>query len=235
MLEDHAALSYLENEGNRIAYRMITGAGPGVVFLPGFASDMTGAKAAYLAEMAREKGFAYTALDYSGHGKSGGAFRALTLKHWLSDSLAVFDAATKGPQIVVGSSMGGWLALHLALARPSRVVGVIGIAAAPDFTEDLIWQKLDVAQRGAIEANGYIEDPSEYGPPLIITHDLIKAGREMLLLRAPLTIACPVHLIHGMRDGEVPWQTSLRIAEALTTGRCAYPPGKGWRAPPVAD
>ena len=218
MLEDQAKLSYLENAGNRIAYRAIAGSDPGVFFLPGFASDMTGSKAVFLADKAIAEGFAYTALDYSGHGQSGGDFKSLTLKNWLADTLAVFDAVASGPQIVVGSSMGGWLALHLALARPAQVAGIIGIAAAPDFTEDLIWNNLDAATRTHVETAGYLEDPSDYGPPMIITHDLIMSGRDMLLLRAPLDITCPVHLMHGMQDKDVPWQTSLRIAERLVTG-----------------
>jgi pimeloyl-ACP methyl ester carboxylesterase len=221
MIEDVDTISYLDNGGNRIAYQTIPAApdhaGPGVVFLPGFASDMTGSKALHLASKARAEGFAFTRMDYAGHGRSGGNFRDCTLATWLSDALAVFDT-TLGPQIVVGSSMGGWLALHLALARPARIHAIIGIAAAPDFTQDLIWQNLSAAQRAHLEEVGFIELPSEYGAPQVITRALIESGRELLLLRGSIAIDRPVYLIHGLKDADVPWQTSIRISEAVTSG-----------------
>jgi pimeloyl-ACP methyl ester carboxylesterase len=210
-------LTYLEHEGQRLACRQSAGTTPGLFFLSGFRSDMAGAKADYLAAFARARGLAFTRFDYTGHGLSSGTLRDGDIGRWLSDALAVFDTLTTGPQLVVGSSLGGWLALLLALARPARVQALIGIAAAPDFTQDLMWAGMSPAQQAALLADGEIAVPTEYDPePYLITRRLIESGRRHLLLRAPLAIGCPVRLLQGLQDRDVPWQTALKLAEVLT-------------------
>ena len=205
-------------DGVTIAYRRTPGRTPGVVFLGGFRSDMGGTKALALEAHCRAAGRAYARLDYRGHGESAGRFEDGTIGLWAGDAIAVLDAATEGPQILVGSSMGGWIMLLAALARPGRVAGLVGIAAAPDFTEDLIWDQYSDTQRAAILRDGVIIEPSDYDPNgYPITRGLIEDGRKHLLLRAPIELGCPVRLLHGMRDPDVPWQTALRIAERLTS------------------
>ena len=207
-------------DGTRIDYRRLAaGAGearPGIVFLPGFASDMTGAKGTALAAWANERGQALLRFDYSGHGQSSCAFRDGTIGRWTADALAAIDRLTAGPLILVGSSMGGWIMLLAALARPDRIAGLVGIAAAPDFTEDLMWAAMQPMTRARLLAEGVIYQPSQYQEtPLEITRALIDDGRLHLVLRAPLDIRCPVRLLHGMADPDVPWQTSARLAERL--------------------
>lgn len=199
-----------------LAYRRVPGrGGPGVVFLGGFKSDMTGSKASHLAAWCAARGRAFLRFDYSGHGASGGRFEDGTIGRWLDDALAAFDALAEGPQVVVGSSMGGWIALLLALRRPERVAALVGIAAAPDFTEELIWKELSPEIRGAIARDGAWLRPSEYGEPYPITRALIEDGRKHLLLGGPIPIRAPVRLLHGQRDADVPWEMSLRLAERL--------------------
>ncbi|MBY0337803.1 MAG: alpha/beta fold hydrolase [Acetobacteraceae bacterium] len=200
-----------------LAWRRLRGASPGVVFLGGFNSDMTGSKAGHLAQWCAARGRAFLRFDYSGHGASGGRFVDGTIGQWLADSVAVFDALTEGPQILVGSSMGGWLALLLALRRRERVAGLIGIAPAPDFTEELMWAGFPPELREAILRDGLWHRPSEYGAPYPITRALIEEGRNHLLLGGPIALDIPVRLLHGQRDADVPWQHSLRVAEALTS------------------
>jgi len=191
---------------------------PGVVFLGGVMSDMSGTKAVALEAWARRRGRAFVRFDYRGHGASTGRFQDGTIGTWAGDAVAVLDALTDGPQILVGSSMGGWIMLLAALARPQRVAGLVGIAAAPDFTEDLIWARATPEQRRAIESIGYIDNPSAYSEtPYRITRGLIEDGRRHLLLQRPIPLACPVRLIHGMDDIDVPWQTSQRLTEALAS------------------
>jgi pimeloyl-ACP methyl ester carboxylesterase len=188
----------------------------GVVFLGGFASDMTGTKASFLHDRCAEAGLGYLRFDYQGHGQSGGAFEDGTIGLWLEDTLAAFDRLTAGPQLVIGSSMGGWLGLLLAVARPDRVAALVGISAAPDFTEDLIWAQLSADQRAQLQKDGRIADPT--APPdqqAPITLRLIEEGRKHLILRAPIGLKCPVHLLQSQRDNEVPWQHALRIAEQI--------------------
>jgi pimeloyl-ACP methyl ester carboxylesterase len=205
-------------DGVTIAYRRTPGRAPGVVFLGGFRSDMSGTKAIALEAHCRRVGRAYVRLDYRGHGESTGRFEDGTIGLWAGDAIAVLDAATEGPQILVGSSMGGWIMLLAALARPDRVTGLVGIAAAPDFTEDLIWARYPQEVRDAIMREGVILQPSEYDPNgYPITRGLIEDGRKHLLLRAPIDLGCPVRLLHGMRDPDVPWQTALRLTEGLTS------------------
>ena len=203
-----------------IAYRATAGSTPGVMFCGGFMSDMTGTKATELEAHCRRTGRAYVRFDYSGHGESGGAFRDGTIGAWQDDALAVLDAIPSGPQILVGSSMGGWIALLLALARPERVAGLVGVAAAPDFTEDLIWSTADDETRRTLAETGEIVMPCDYGEdPYPITMRLIEEGRDHLLLRAPIALGCPIHLLQGMRDNDVPWRTALRIAELAESER----------------
>ena len=207
--------SLLECEGrDTIAYRAMAGNTPGVMFCGGFMSDMTGTKATALEAHCRRTGRAFVRFDYSGHGASGGAFRDGTIGLWRDDALAVLDRVASGPQVLVGSSMGGWIVLLLALARPERVAGLVGVAAAPDFTEDLIWSALDDEGRRTLAKTGEIVMPCDYGEdPYPITKSLIEEGRAHLLMRAPIALRCPIHLLQGMRDEDVPWRTALRIAE----------------------
>lgn len=205
-------------DGATIAYHRLEGKSPGIVFLGGFMSDMTGTKALALEAFCRARGQAFLRFDYFAHGTSSGAFAEATIGRWRDDALAVLDGLTDGPQILVGSSMGGWLMLLAALARPARVAALVGIAAAPDATEDLMWLRLSPAQRQALLRDGSLTTPSAYDPAgYVLTSRLIEEGRSHLLLRAPLAIACPVRLIHGMRDPDVPWPTSLRLAKRLAS------------------
>ena len=216
-MRDPPPISLLRRaDGGTIAYRATDGKSPGVVFLGGFMSDMTGTKASALEAHCRRAGRGFVRFDYSGHGASGGAFRDGTIGGWRDDALAVIDAARAGPLILVGSSMGGWLMLLAARARPERVAGLVGIAAAPDFTEDLMWDGFGDEARAALARDGVVECPSGHGePPYPVTMRLIEEARRHLLLRGPVPIACPVHLLHGMADAEVPWRTAPRIAERL--------------------
>ena len=205
--------------GHTVAYHATPGKSPGVVFCGGFASDMTGAKAIALDAFCRGEGRAYVRFDYLGHGASSGKFEQGTIGRWADDAIAVIDAATEGPLVLVGSSMGGWIMLLAALARPARVCGLVGSAAAPDFTEDLVRNLFDDAQRAALMRDGVVQVPSDYDEePYAITRALIEDGREHLLLHAPIPITCPVRLIQGMNDADVPWETVLRIAERLESG-----------------
>ncbi|MGH7043131.1 MAG: alpha/beta fold hydrolase [Acetobacteraceae bacterium] len=204
-------------DGVPLAARLLAGRAPTVVFLPGFRSDMTGDKASHLARLCAGRGQALLRLDYSGHGASGGRFEDGTIGLWTADALAVIDRLTSGPLILVGSSMGGWIALRVALARPARVAGLLGLAAAPDFTERLMWDAMAPPERARLLADGVLHVPGQYGPPTPITRALIEDGRRHLLLDAPIPIRCPVRLLHGQADPDVPWETSLRLA-ALITG-----------------
>ena len=206
--------------GDTIAYRAMAGSTPGVMFCGGFMSDMTGTKATALEAHCRSTGRAFVRFDYSGHGQSGGAFRDGTIGAWRDDALAALDRVASGPQILVGSSMGGWIVLLLALARPERVAGLVGVAAAPDFTEDLIWSTLDDEGRRTLTESGEIVMPCDYGDdPYPITMSLIEEGRDHLLLRAPIALDRPIHLLQGMCDEDVPWQTALTIAELVESER----------------
>ncbi len=179
-------------------------------------SDMTGTKALALEEHCRKRGLDFVRFDYQGHGQSSGKFADGTIGRWAEDAVAVLDQVTEGPQILVGSSMGGWIMLLTALARIERITGLVGIAAAPDFTEDLMWAEFSPEIRAEIENKGRYEQPTDYGDePYTITRDLIEEGRKNLLLRAPIPIRCPVRLLQGMRDEDVPWKTALRLTDAL--------------------
>jgi pimeloyl-ACP methyl ester carboxylesterase len=199
-------------DGVRLAYRHVPGRGPTLVFLPGYKSDMQGGKAQALAAWAAEQGLGMLRLDYSGCGESEGKFEDGTLDIWRDDVLAVIAEAKVGPLILIGSSMGGWLMLLVAEALGDQVAAMVGIAPAPDFTD---WD-FDDADRATIAANGRIERPSDYGyDPMVITRDFWQSGQSNLRLTKEIAIDCPVRLIHGQCDPDVPWETSLKLADAL--------------------
>lgn len=200
-------------DGVELAWARLAGrADPTVVFLPGFNSDMAGIKATSLRDMCAASGRAMLRLDYSGHGASGGAFDQGTIGRWMQDALFVIDRQTEGPLLLVGSSMGGWISLLIARQRPERVRAIVGIAAAPDFTETLMWDAMPPAEQAAFMAAGRREIPSQYGDPYVITRALIEDGRTHRLLGGPIGISCPIRLLQGQRDDDVPWETALAIA-----------------------
>ena len=199
-------------DGLPLAYRHRPGRGPTLVFLPGYKSDMTGDKASALAGWTREQGRAMLRLDYSGCGSSGGDFAEGTLDGWRDDVLALVDAVAPGPLVLVGSSMGGWLMLLVALARPERIAGMIGIAAAPDFTD---WGFTD-DEKARLLRDGRLERPSDYGDdPYLTTLGFWRSGQANRLLGGAVPLACPVRLLHGQEDEAVPFEISLRLAAAL--------------------
>lgn len=202
-------------DGSALAYDHLPGRSPGVLFCGGFRSDMTGTKATALRDACAQAGQAFTRFDYYAHGQSPGEWAQGKISRWRADALAILDRVTEGPQILVGSSMGGWIMLLAALARPDRVAGLVGIASAPDFTEDLMWAQYDAAARQAIMQNGVYFEPSAYGEPYPITRTLIEDGRNHLLLRAPIAIHCPVRLLHGEADQDVPWRLSYQIMQQI--------------------
>jgi pimeloyl-ACP methyl ester carboxylesterase len=194
---------------------MLPGRQPTVTFLHGFRSDMGGEKADALAALSAARGQAMLRFDCSGHGASGGDFADGTIGRWRDDALAVIDALAPGPLLLAGSSMGGWLALLVALARPRRVRALVGIAAAHDFTETQMWQAMTPDERATLLRDGRLIAPGAYGDPYPLTRALIEEGRHHLLLAAPIRLACPVRLLHGQQDADVPWQTALRLAERI--------------------
>lgn len=200
------------SEGRRLAYHASPGSQPGIVFLGGFKSDMTGTKAVYLEDWAKAQGRAFLRFDYSGHGESSGAFADGCIGDWAQDAVAALSTLTEGPQILVGSSMGGWIALLLARRMPERVAGLVGIAAAPDFTEDSMWPELTDAQRDQILTEGQTELPNEYDDqPYILTRRLFEDGKTQLVLRAPLELPFPVRLVQGTADEAVAVSVPLRL------------------------
>lgn len=214
MKEHHGTLD--RGDGVRLAWRRTPGRGPGVVFLGGFNSDMTGSKAEFLAGWCEARGTPFLRFDYSGHGASEGRFADGTIGRWAEDAACVIAAQADGPQVLVGSSMGGWIALLLAARGRAAARALVGIAPAPDFTEDLMWAEFPPEVRAAIERDGVWHRPSEYGAPYPITRALIEDGRQHLLLRGPLPVGVPVRILQGQQDPDVPWQHALRIADALT-------------------
>jgi len=203
-------------DGATIAYHRLAGEPPGIVFLGGFRSDMTGTKALFLEDYCRTCGRAYVRFDHFGHGASSGDIARGTIGRWREDAIAVIDSLTLGPQILIGSSMGGWIMLLAALARPERVAALVGIAGAPDFTEELLWPRLTPAQRVEIMERGVVILPSDFDPAgYPYTRALIEDGRRHLLLGAPIALEMPVRLLHGLADESVPWQLSLRLAERI--------------------
>ena len=199
-------------QGRRLAYHRTPGRGPGIVFCGGFMSDMTGTKAIWLEDWARQQGRAFLRFDYSGHGESSGAFEEGCIGDWAEDAMAALTALTEGPQVLVGSSMGGWIALLLARRAPERVKGLVGIAAAPDFTEDSMWPDLSAAQQREILEHGRTEMPNSYDDrPYILTRRLFEDGRAQLVLRDPLPLPFPVRLVQGTEDEAVATEVPLRL------------------------
>ena len=200
-------------EGRRIAYHKSGTKGPTVVFLGGLKSDMEGTKAIHLGAWAQKRDQSFLRFDYSGHGESSGTFEEGCIGDWHQDTLAAVDALTSGPLIVVGSSMGGWQALLLARAIPERIAGMVTIAAAPDFTEDSYWAGFSEEQKQALDTVGYVELPSDYMEPYVITRRMIQDGRENLVLRAPLELPFPVRMLQGTEDTAVETSVALRLLE----------------------
>ncbi len=208
-------------EARAIAVLAREGKAPGLVWLGGFRSDMTGTKAEALDRYAAEKGLAATRFDYSGHGQSGGRFEDGTITRWLREAEAVFNAMTEGPQILIGSSMGGWIALLLAKrlrehGESERLRGMVLIAPAFDMTKDLMWDAFSAKQKAAIRKHGFLSEPSAYSSePNILTLKLIEDGEKHLFGEHPIETGCPVHVIQGMRDEDVPWSHATKLMERL--------------------
>ena len=212
-LADMIDIQHLETgSGHRLAYRHRSGNGPTIIFLPGYMSDMEGGKATAVDAWAEAQGRAMLRFDYAGCGKSEGDFGAQSLAGWRDDVIAMIDQVARGPVVLIGSSMGGWVMLLAALARPDRVRGLVGIAAAPDFTS---WGFTD-AQKEMIRRDGRLEEPSPYGEqPYVTTRTFWESGESLLLLGQEIGIDCPVRLLHGQADADVPWSISLQLMETL--------------------
>lgn len=211
---------FMDIDGAKIAVRNRPGhLAPGVVWLGGYRSDMLGTKAVVLDEWAQKTGHSALRLDYSGHGESGGDFNQGTISRWLNESLAVLAKYAQGPQILVGSSMGGWIALRMAqeLKKAGKPpAGIVLIAPAPDFTVELVEPTLTDAQKRDLVEKGYFEEPSDYSPnPYIYTRALIEDGRDNLVLKGIIETGCPVHILQGMQDPDVPYKHALKLVEHL--------------------
>jgi len=207
-------------DGEQVAYAHIEGQGPGILFLSGFNSNMQGDKALALDGWCRQNGRQYTRFDYQGHGASSGKFEDGTIGRWIDDAIAVLDEVASGPQLLVGSSMGGWIMLQVALARPERVVGLVGIAPAPDFTEAMRNGGLSPEQMLQLELSGScgIDNCYDDGEPYHISRELLEEGSKHCLLNGQdIAIDLPVRLIHGQCDDDVPWERSLILAEKLAS------------------
>ena len=205
-------IEHLDVGGRSIAYRLRRGNVPTLLFLPGYASDMEGTKAVALDQFAADRGVAMLRLDYSGTGSSGGSFEQGTLALWLEEALAAVDRLTNGPLVLIGSSMGGWIALHLAQLRPERVKAIVGIAAAPDFTE---WG-FSTEQKSRLRRDGRIEEANPYGPGLsVFTRDFWESGQQLRLLDREIAVDAPVRLLHGERDEDVPLDIAFRLIRQL--------------------
>jgi pimeloyl-ACP methyl ester carboxylesterase len=206
------AAAHLDIAGRQIAYRLRDQGDPTLVFFPGYASDMEGTKALALDTFAAQRGLSMLRFDYSGTGSSGGRFDDGTLALWLEESLAAVDRLTGGPLILAGSSMGGWIAMHVALLRRQRVRALVGIAAAPDFTD---WG-FTPEQKAELQARGRIEEPNPYGPePQLFTLGFWDSGQLLRLLDSEIAIDCPVRLLHGEQDAVVPLDVAFRTMRAL--------------------
>ncbi|MFC6490783.1 alpha/beta hydrolase [Nitratireductor sp. GCM10026969] len=217
----HSEPIHFDVDGTKIAVRRRQGRTPGVMWLGGYLSDMRGTKAEALDAWGRDNGIAVTRHDYSGHGESGGAFKDGTISRWLAESLAVFRRFTEGKQVLVGSSMGAWIALRMIqelqkAGEGARVGGLLLLAPAPDFTTDLVEPGLSAEQRKVLQSQGYIEEPSEYSPePTVYTRALLEDGRENRVLEGIIDTHCPVHILQGMADPDVPYSHAMRLVEHL--------------------
>jgi pimeloyl-ACP methyl ester carboxylesterase len=207
---------FVSPQGRRLAYRYSApSTGLTFVWLSGFKSDMTGTKVTVLETWAQQAGHGFLAFDYSGHGVSGGAFEDGTISAWREDALAAIEGLTSGALVLVGSSMGGWMALLSALALKNRVAAMVLIAPAPDFTQKLMWPEFSAEQQAEIMDQGRTLRPTDYGDPYPITRDLIEDGKQWALLDAPIDLTCPIRILQGMQDPDVPWQHAFRLVEAL--------------------
>jgi len=206
-------------DGTELAYQHCAGRGPGILFCAGFNSNMQGDKALALETWCRAQGRQFTRFDYFGHGQSSGSLEQGCIGRWRDDALVMLDQVTSGPQLIVGSSMGGWIMLLVAQARPGRVAGLVGVAAAPDFTERMRNERLSEAQLRQLADTGYCDMPNHYddGQSYRISQQLLDEGREHVLLEKDIAIDVPVRLLHGQCDEDVPWQHALSIAAALTS------------------
>ncbi|WP_170561500.1 alpha/beta fold hydrolase [Ruegeria atlantica] len=212
-----AATDFLSTaQGRRLAYHKSEGTGPTIVFLGGLKSDMEGTKAVHLEAWAKARGQAFLRFDYSGHGESSGKFEGGCIGDWHEDTLAAVEELTLGPLLVVGSSMGGWQALLLAKAIPDRIAGMVTIAAAPDFTEDGYWASFTDTQKQVLETEGYVELPSDYMEPYIITKRMIEDGRQQLVLRDGMNLPFPVRFLQGTADTAVSSATAMRLLDHAT-------------------
>ena len=208
----------IDGPNGRLSFRRIAGGAPSLVWLGGFRSDMSGTKAEALANWAAGAGKAFLRFDYSGHGESEGDFVDGTISNWLEDARAAIETLTSGPLILVGSSMGGWIAALIALAMRERMAGLVFIAPAPDFTEELIWNSMNRAAQEELMLEGRLFEESPYSDePTIITRKLIEDGRNHLILGGTIAISCPVRILQGMADNEVSWRHALRFADRLAT------------------
>lgn len=203
-------------QGRHIAYHQSPGTGPGVVFLGGLKSDMGGTKAVYLEDWARAQGRAFLRFDYSGHGQSSGVFTEGCIGDWFEDAVHAITTLTKGPQVLVGSSMGGWVSLLCTRAIPERIGGLVTIAAAPDFMEDSVWASFSDAQKAEMEETGQVALPSEYGAPYVFTRRMIEDGRQRLVLRDPLPLPFPTRFLQGTADADVDMSVALRLLDHAT-------------------
>jgi pimeloyl-ACP methyl ester carboxylesterase len=209
--------TFVREDGATIAYLRRDGKSPRVLWLGGFRSDMNGTKAQALDAWAESRGRAYLRFDYYGHGASSGEFREGTISRWRDDTLAVLDQLCESPQVLVGSSMGAWIALLAARARPEKIAALLLLAPAVDFTEALMWERMTPAIRRELMERDEWQRPSAYGDgPYPITRVLIEDGRRHLLLGGPIEVSCPVHIIQGMADPDVPWQHALKLMEKLS-------------------
>jgi pimeloyl-ACP methyl ester carboxylesterase len=202
-------------DGERLAWRRVAGRGPAIVWMGGFRSDMVGTKARALADWAAAQGRAYVRFDYFGHGESSGDFAQGTITRWRQDGLAVLDELVEGPAILVGSSMGGWLACLAAMAAPQRVAGMVLVAPAPDFTEKLMGPEIPPQGLADLERDGVWLRPSLYGDPYPITRALLEDGARWSILPGPVPIEAPVRILQGGEDPDVPWAHALELANAL--------------------
>ncbi len=211
-------INFIDHNGTHLAYEKISGQNPTIIFLPGFKSDMQGSKADALMAHCKIRNLAMLRFDYSGHGRSQGLFDDGTISGWLADTLYMIDHVVTGPLLLVGSSMGGWLALLAALARPQRVQALLLIAPAPDFTQWGIEAKLSTAEIEQLATQGFITQASDYGPePYTITHALVTDGNHHLLLGKTVEFAGPVRIVQGQKDADVPWQTALVLQNNIAS------------------
>lgn len=209
-------------DGASLAWRRVAGAGPTVVWMGGFRSDMAGTKAEALAQWASATGRSYVRFDYFGHGESEGEFAKGTITRWRADALAVLDELAPGPVILVGSSMGGWIACLAAMVRPEQVQGLVLVAPAPDFTEKLMGPEIDAAARRALEETGVWMRPSDYGEPYPITRSLLEDGDRWSILPGPIPVSAPVRILQGGEDPDVPWRHALELAQGLNSSDVVF-------------